>query len=222
MTETEPLETPGPVRPGKDERRDAIVKIAREAFAAGGYAGTSMSSIAARLGGSKGTLYAYFKSKEELFVAVVEKKCAQIQNLLNQAEIESGGELRATLTNFGEHFLELILSDESIATFRLATAECARFPEMGRAIYNSGVRQNLHRMTEFLAHAKDAGHLRTDADVHVAAEQFLDLCTAGIHRRRLWNIAPATTPEEIRANIANAVETFMRAFGAHESGMQGH
>ena len=126
------------------------------------------------------------------------------------------------MTNFGEHFLELILSDESIATFRLATAECARFPEMGRAIYNSGVRQNLHRMTEFLAHAKDAGHLRTDADVHVAAEQFLDLCTAGIHRRRLWNIAPATTPEEIRANIANAVETFMRAFGAHESGMQGH
>src|SRR5437762_9975485 len=152
-------------RPGKDDRRDAMIAIAKQAFLEFGYAGTSMSSIAARLGGSKGTLYSYFKSKEELFIAVVEKKCAQIQHLLNQAEIESGGELRATLTNFGEHFLELILSDESIATFRLATAECARFPEMGRAIYNSGVRQNLHRMTEFLAHAKDAGRLRSDADV---------------------------------------------------------
>src|SRR5947208_8772182 len=102
VTETEPLEIPGPVRPGKDERRDAIVAIAREAFAADGYAGTSMSSIAARLGGSKGTLYSYFKSKEELFIAVVQSKCEKIQEMLNQAEIEGGGDLRAMLMNFGE------------------------------------------------------------------------------------------------------------------------
>jgi TetR/AcrR family transcriptional repressor of mexJK operon len=214
MGETEFSQTPAPAKGGKDERRDCIIKVAREAFAEDGYAGTSMSSIAARLGGSKGTLYSYFKSKEELFIAVVEKKCEKILNMLNEAEIESGGNLRATLTNFGEHFLELILSDESIATFRLATAECARFPEIGRAIYNSGVRQNFRRMTEFLAHAKEAGQLRSDADVNVAAEQFLDLCTAGIHRRRLWNITGTPTPEEIRTNIANAVSTFMRAFGA--------
>jgi hypothetical protein len=48
----------------------------------------------------------------------------------------------------------------------------------------------------------------------VAAEHFLDLCTAGIHRRRLWNISGTPTPKEIRTNIANAVSTFMRAFGA--------
>ena len=213
MGQAELSETTAPVRGARDERRDAIIKIAREAFAEDGYAGTSMSTIAARLGGSKGTLYSYFKSKEELFIAVVEKKCEKILTMLNAAEIESGGDLRATLTNFGEHFLELILSDESIATFRLATAECARFPEIGRAIYNSGVRQNFRRMTEFLAHAREAGQLRSDADVSVAAEQFLDLCTAGIHRRRLWNVTGAATPEEIRANIANAVCTFMRAFG---------
>jgi AcrR family transcriptional regulator len=214
MGETELSQTAVPAKGGKDERRDSIIKVAREAFAEDGYAGTSMSSIAARLGGSKGTLYCYFKSKEELFIAVVEKKCEKILAMLNAAEIESGGDLRATLKNFGEHFLELILSDESIATFRLATAECARFPEIGRAIYNSGVRQNLHRMTEFLTHAKELGQLRSDADVTVAAEQFLDLCTAGIHRRRLWNVTPAPTPKEIRSNITHAVSTFMRAFGA--------
>jgi AcrR family transcriptional regulator len=201
-------------RGGRDDRRDAIVAVAREAFAADGYAGTSMSSIAARLGGSKGTLYSYFKSKEELFIAVVEKKCDKIKNLLNTAEIEGGGDLLATLTNFGEHFVELILSDESVATFRLATAECARFPEIGRAIYNSGVRQNHQRMEEFLGHAKDAGQLRSDADVTVASEQFLDLCLAGIHRRRLWNVMGPPTQEQIRSNVAHAVTTFMRAFGA--------
>lgn len=211
----EPMESGAIARAAKDDRRDAIVAIAQQEFAASGYAGTSMSLIAARVGGSKATLYNHFKSKEELFVAVVERKCAQIQQMLNQAEMEGSGDLRATLTNFGEHFLELILSEESIGTFRLATAEADRFPELGRAIYQSGVRQSLRRTSEFLQHAKDAGLLRSDSDVLVAAEQFHELCMAGIHRRRLWNVTPTPTAKEIRANVANAVSTFMRAFG-HE------
>ena len=213
MSDSDLLETSAPQKGGRDDRRDAIITIAREAFAADGYSGTSMSSIAARLGGSKGTLYAYFKSKEELFIAVVERKCEKIKGLLAAAEIEGGGDLAATLTNFGEHFVELILSDDSIATFRLATAECARFPEIGRAIYNSGIRQNHQRMAEFLGHAREAGQLRGDADVTVATEQFLDLCLTGIHRRRLWNVMGKPTREEIRTNVVNAVTTFMRAFG---------
>src|ERR1043165_4656509 len=208
------MESVSLTKPGKDDRRDAIIAIAKQAFLEFGYAGTSMSCIAARVGGSKGTLYNHFKSKEELFVAVVEKKCQQIQTLLNKAEIESGGDLRGALTRFGEHFLELILSDESIATFRLTNAETERFPELGQALYNSGVRQNQRRMAEFLAHAKDAGQLRRDVDLTIAAEQFSELCLAGIHRRRLWNVTPTPTDEDIRSNVANAVSTFMRAFGA--------
>jgi TetR/AcrR family transcriptional regulator, mexJK operon transcriptional repressor len=214
MSESEMMESAGPARTVKDERREAIIAIARQAFAEDGYAGTSMSSIAQRLGGSKGTLYSYFKSKEELFIAVVQKKCELIQAILAQAEIEGGGDLRATLMNFGEHFGELLLTDESIATFRLATAECARFPEIGRTIYNSGVRMTHNRMAEFLQHAKEAGRLRSDADVDVAANQYLDLCLTGLHRKRLWNVIEKPTPEEIRANVDHAVTTFLRAFGA--------
>jgi AcrR family transcriptional regulator len=204
------------IRPrcGRDEKREAIVRIALEAFLADGYAETSMSSVAAKVGGSKATLYNYFKSKEELFAAVVERKCEQIRKLLNAAELEGGGDLKATLTNFGEHFVELLLSDDSIGTFRLATAEAARFPEIGRAIYNSGVRQNQHRMVELLEHAREAGRLRSDADVTCAAEQFLDLCLTGLHRRRLWNVTPCPSRDEIRANVERAVTTFMRAFAA--------
>jgi AcrR family transcriptional regulator len=203
-----------PARSAKDDKRDAIIAIAQESFVANGYDGTSMSAIASRLGGSKGTLYNYFKNKEELFIAVVEKKCKAIQELLHDAEIESSGDLKTAITSFGTHFLELILNDDSIATYRLATAESARFPEIGRAIYYSGVAQNHLRFAEFLEHAKEAGQLRSDTDTTVAAEQFLDACLAGIHRRRLWNVTGAPTAEEIRRNVANAVTTFMRAFGA--------
>src|SRR5262250_1044715 len=165
--ETKALGTSEPVKSAKDDRRDAIVAIAHTTFIENGYSGTSMSAIAARLGGSKGTLYNYFKSKEELFVAVVERKCAQILGMMSEAEIKSGGDLRATLADFGEHFLALVLNDENIAMFKLAVSESDRFPEIGQAIYNSGISQNLGRMTEFLRHAKDNGQLRSDADAAV-------------------------------------------------------
>jgi AcrR family transcriptional regulator len=210
--EAQAVEASAAAKPGKDDRRDAIVAIAKEVFAANGYAGTSMSQIASRVGGSKGTLYSYFKSKEELFAAVIEKKCELIQNLLNEAQIESGGDLRATLTHFGERFVQLILNTESVATFRLATAEAGRFPEIGHAIYNSGVRQNQRRIAEFLEHAKETGQLRADTDSLVAAEQFCDLCLSGLHRRCLWNVPPWPDNEEIHDNVGRAVATFMRAY----------
>lgn len=201
-------------RAGRDEKRDAIIRIAQAAFLAEGYAATSMSGIAAKVGGSKATLYNYFKSKDELFAAICAHKCEQFRRFLEEAQIESGDDLRALLLNFGEHFVEFVLSDDSVATFRMAIAEAERFPEIGQAIYNSGVRQNQRRMTEFLEQAKEAGQLRSDADVQCAAEQFFDLCLSGIHRRRLWNVTPCPSKEEIRDNVARAVDTFMRAFAA--------
>jgi TetR/AcrR family transcriptional repressor of mexJK operon len=208
------LEVPSCGRAPRDERREAIVQIAKQAFLEFGYAGTSMSCIAARVGGSKATLYNYFKSKEELLIAVVEKKCEQIAAFITAAELESHGDLRAALTNFGEHFVEYLLSDEQIGFYRLAIGECSRFPEIGQAIYSAGIRRNQSHMAELLEHAKQAGQLRRDADVSVAAEQFNELCLAGIHRRRLWNVTPNPSTDEIRANVANAVSTFMRAYGA--------
>ena len=59
----------------RDLRRKAILDIARDIFLSQGYAATSMSQVAARLGGSKGTLYNYFSSKEELFSAMVVEDC---------------------------------------------------------------------------------------------------------------------------------------------------
>src|SRR5471030_3424689 len=58
-----------------DAKRRAILDVASEVFLAQGYAATSMSEIAARLGGSKGTLYNYFRSKEELFGAFITDTC---------------------------------------------------------------------------------------------------------------------------------------------------
>ena len=54
-----------------EEKREEIIRIAAELFQENGFERTSMSTISERLGGSKATLYGYFKSKEDLLLAVV-------------------------------------------------------------------------------------------------------------------------------------------------------
>lgn len=51
-------------------RREAIIAAAQEAFDAHGYAATTIDEVAAKAGISKGNVYNYFRSKEELFEQV--------------------------------------------------------------------------------------------------------------------------------------------------------
>lgn len=53
------------------KRRQAIIEVAAQLFAVGGYAGTSMERVAEVAGITKATIYAYFASKEALFEAVL-------------------------------------------------------------------------------------------------------------------------------------------------------
>jgi len=55
----------------KEERPAEITQAALEAFAEHGYAATRVDEVAKRAGVSKGLLYLYFKTKEELFKAVI-------------------------------------------------------------------------------------------------------------------------------------------------------
>ena len=59
----------------RDSRRLTILTEARELFLKAGFSAASMSDIAARAGGSKGTLYNYYASKHELFTEVVRTEC---------------------------------------------------------------------------------------------------------------------------------------------------
>src|SRR5690349_6442190 len=105
-------------RLNRDERRDHILDVARECFLRDGYAGCSMSTIAARLGGSKGTLYNYFRSKEELFEAFVRRACTRFAEALSEAP-SAGVDLRERLIHIARAFQTHLLSPDAIATQRL-------------------------------------------------------------------------------------------------------
>lgn len=56
-----------------EERKDQIIKAAEEVFTQKGFSDARMDDIAGETGLSKGTLYLYFKSKDELIIAILDR-----------------------------------------------------------------------------------------------------------------------------------------------------
>jgi AcrR family transcriptional regulator len=194
----------------RDERRETILQIAHAAFLEDGYAATSMSGIAAKVGGSKATLYNYFSSKEELFAAVIAERCRTLQEILVDAELEAPN-FRRVLTHLGENVVRWMLRDENIATYRLITAETSRFPELGRAFYMAGPQKGKEMIAEFFGRAAKNGDVRP-GDTMTMAIQFMELCRGDLHHRRLWNIS-IPSDKDIETTVANAVTAFLAAYG---------
>jgi AcrR family transcriptional regulator len=169
-----------------------------------------MATIAAHVGGSKATLYNHFSSKEQLFEAVVQEICAGNAAVFETIDLESG-DLRKALRRFGVAMTRLILSDDLIAMHRLIAGEAARFPEIGAAYYQAGVRRGKEKLFQAFQSAMDNGRLR-HADPMNAAQQFFDLCISGLYRRALWNMDPKPTEAEIDANVDAAVTTFLDGY----------
>ncbi len=208
LPEGEP--TPAPTT--REARREAIIAIAKEAFFADGYAATSMASIAAKLGGSKATLYNYFPSKEQLFEAVA-REFTQRGAAQFEAVSFTDGDFRAALTRFGVLILRHMLSDDAIAMYRLIAAEATRFPEIGEAYYRAVLSSGKQRLIGRFEAAMMAGHIR-HTDPAIAAAHFFELCMSDLHRHRLWNIGAPPTDEKIVANIDHAVTAFLDGYRA--------
>jgi len=194
----------------RDARRELILDVAQEVFLEEGFANASMSTIAARLGGSKGTLYNYFKSKDDLFVAYVERRCLW-QDEIFAAPLDDET-IDETLRRIGRAYLTRVLTDFNLKNFRLIAAEAERAPEIGLTFYDAGPRMGAQRVADLLAEMEAAGHLDLD-DPLDAAHQFLGLVQNRYFKARLCNAIPELTQKQIEDEAALAARTFMRAFG---------
>jgi TetR/AcrR family transcriptional regulator, mexJK operon transcriptional repressor len=211
MHETAPLTT-SRREARRQSRREAILDVAAQSFLEHGYAGTTMSAIAATLGGSKGTLWSYFASKEVLFAAVIDRVThafrAQLSLILNPRD-----GIEPALRRFCIEFLRKVTSPEAIALHRLVVGETHRFPEIGQIFYDRAPRETQKLLAGFLADAMEQGSLR-QTDPLIAARQLIALCMAGGHQRMLMAIIDAIPPDVMEAEIDRAMDAFMRAHAA--------
>jgi len=199
------------VRVKTEEKRKAIIATAREMFRKKGFEGTSMAEISANLGGSKGTLYNYFTSKEELFAAVF-VEMAKTHGESPVSELEQARDIKTGLRTFAHKLVNLFCSRELVDFRRMHIAEGGR-SGLGKLGYDNGPKLFLQRVANVFAAQVRAGYFR-DADPWQAAVHLLGLCKAGLVDDLIEGVVDHASDEEIAATADAAVDVFLRAYAA--------
>ena len=191
-------------------KRRQIMDGARETFLDQGFDGASMGEIARRAGVSKGTLYVYFDSKEQLFEAVAHEACAAQAEAVFTLDPEDR-DVEAVLTRLGREFVKFLCQPGAMPPLRTIMSISERMPEIGRKFYESGPAFGVEKLQAYLEAQIAAGMLKIE-DCEVAAAQFLDSCVATILKPLLFNAAGPPSEERINHVVALAVRTFLAAY----------
>jgi AcrR family transcriptional regulator len=122
---------------GEDTKRRQILNGAREVFLTQGFDAASMGEIARRAGVSKGTLYVYFNSKEELFETTTREQCrAQVEGLFSFSSDDH--DVEAALTRLGRGYIKFLCRPGAVSPLRTVISISDRMPEIGRQFYETG------------------------------------------------------------------------------------
>ncbi len=178
-------------------KRQQILDGAKQCFLAQGFDGASMNDIVKAAGVSKGTVYAYFPSKEKLFEALI------FRDRRNQAEQvvvieDSSLPVEEVLRQLARRLGNLYNNSETIAYLRLVIAAADKFPDIGRAFYEAGPAYGIAKIADYMQRKMDDGSL-VKADARLAAMQFVELVQCGLIKPRLF------ASEEISGNYSQDV-----------------
>lgn len=150
-----------------EDRPREICAAALEVFAEKGFAAAKLDEIAKRAGVSKGTLYLYFKDKEQLFRAVVRDAVVpnveRLRGDLIQTGLPFGDLVRLFLTQF-------VAVTERVpvgAVAKMVISESRNFPELAKVWHDEVVSKALGTMTALIEMAQAKGEVRAgDARLH--------------------------------------------------------
>jgi TetR/AcrR family transcriptional repressor of mexJK operon len=188
-------------------RRKMIIEIATAMFLKQGYAATTMSDVASKLGGSKGTLWSHFRSKEELFTVVVEESYHAFRS-----EIEHC--LRADPVNnlhvFADKFVSKITSYNSILLHRLLASEASHFPQFEQIFVDMAVSPAQRILIKFFTEEMAIGRMR-QADPGQAALELISMLQRPM-LIMIWNAEQMMDNQQRDHYTSCAIDTFLRAY----------
>ena len=193
-------------------KRRQIIEGARAIFLSQGFDAASMNDIARAGGVSKGTLYVYFKHKEQLFEAIVEQECE------TQAEgiFELDGDdhdVEAVLTRLGFAYIRFLCRPEKASAIRIVIAIAERMPDLGRKFYERGPGKGIAKLAAYIKAQVEAGVLVVE-DCEVAAAQLLEAYQAMLFKSMVFNFVREPSEQQIARVIPTAVRVFLAAYRA--------
>jgi len=189
----------------KAERPREILQAALEVFSEHGFTATRLDDIANRAGVTKGTIYVYFESKEELFLATVKEQTEPVfQHLAALLEHPEGPAiemLRRHLLFAAKHMID---DSRGCGITRIILTEGHRFPAVVDRWYVEVLGPALKAMGDILQYGVDRGEFRA-----AAIQNFPQFMMAPVVLCHIWQ---GLFEERRPLDIMNAIEASIDVF----------
>jgi len=192
----------------KEARPQEILDAALSVFAEKGFAAARMDDVAQRAGVTKGTIYLYFSSKEELFKSLVR---AAIGGTLEQVTAYAGayeGSARELLVSVLRTIGSVLRTSDRIVLPKIILAEAGNFPELVRFYRFEIIEKGLELFRGIVERGIARGEFRDVPSEHIAR-----LCVAPLLLGALWRatVAPFDPePYDIEALIETHIDVLLR------------
>ncbi|MEP7380437.1 MAG: TetR/AcrR family transcriptional regulator [Gemmatimonadota bacterium] len=189
-----------------EARPGQIIDAAFEVFSDQGLGGARLDEIARRAGVSKGTIYLYFSSKEELFRAVVESKVITVIEAAEQdaqrsatSELSAADDLRRTMVRNWEY----LRSGTYLAMHRLVHSELHHFPDLMRYYGDEVIERSLRLTASIISRGITRGEFLASEPLATARIISAMLITHAVwhDRRNLYRSSIHASPDVVRDTI---------------------
>jgi TetR/AcrR family transcriptional regulator len=179
-----------PSAPKRERRKDArpreLLDAALALFVEQGFAATKVEEVAKRAGVSKGTLFLYFATKEELFKAVVRENIVGQFSEFNVALDGFTGNTESLLRTFMTAWWHRVGATHSAGICKLMVSEGRQFPELAEFYRTEVIDPACLIIGRVLARGVQRGELRA-----LPAQHSVYTLLAPILFLMLWNSAPS-------------------------------
>lgn len=190
--------------PPPGPKRDAILRAATDVFAESGYFNAQVADVARAAGVAAGTVYLYFRSKDDLLVSIFERS---MRDAIVEARAMAGDvrDPRERLRRFAALHLGRLGRDRNLAVvFQVELRQSTKFMER---FSSTLLRDYLGLIRDAIADGQRAGVFRADLKATVAAKIFFgaldEMATNWILSRRRYSLeADADTVVDLFVNGA--------------------
>jgi TetR/AcrR family fatty acid metabolism transcriptional regulator len=182
---------PAQARPAAADKREAILRAATRVFAENGYFNSKVADVARVAGVADGTVYLYFKSKEEILHSIFERNTSEAI-AEGREELSKIEDPREKLRRIARHHLERLGADRDLAVvFQVELRGSTKFMEEFSA---AGLAEYLKLLREVFEEGQEAGVFRRELNAKIVAKVLFgaldEMATNWILSQRRYKLAP--------------------------------
>jgi len=180
---------------GAADKREIILKAAVRTFAGRGFFGAQVADVARAAGVAAGTVYLYFRGKDDLLVSIFERTMAEAIDE-GRAALEGIGGAAERLRRIAHVHLGRLGRDRDMAVvFQVELRQSTKFMEQ---FSSTGLRDYLGVIQDVIAQGQAAGEFRADVNPRLAAKAFFgaldEMATNWILSRRRYSLVADADP----------------------------